>query len=62
MCQYCDLLSGDSSNLGCNDLVTMERHNNTFSIEINGTYDDDRESIEIDYCMFCGRKLGDDKR
>lgn len=62
MCRYCDLLSGDSSNLGCTDLVTLERHNNTFSIEVNATYDDDCESIEIDYCMFCGRKLGDDKR
>ena len=60
MCEYCYLLSGDSSNLCCTDLVTMERHNNTFSIEVNATYSEDRESIEINYCPMCGRKLGDD--
>ena len=41
MCGYCDLLNGNSSNLGCTDLVTLERHNNTFSIEVNATYDDE---------------------
>lgn len=48
MCKYCNLLSGDSS---------KERHNNTFSIEINGIYYDDSESIEINYCPMCGRKI-----
>ena len=57
MCRYCDLLSGDLSNLGCTDLVTMERHNNTFTIEVNGISDDDSESIEIDYCPMCRKKV-----
>lgn len=57
MCKYCDLLSGDSSNLGCTDLVTLERHNNIFLIEVNGIGDDNTESIEIDYCPMCREEV-----
>ena len=56
MCEYCNLLSGDIKNI-FDDLLTIERHNNTFELVVNGTLN--YASININYCPFCGRKLGE---
>lgn len=57
-CEYCNLLSGDVKNLTCDDLLTIERHNNIYTLEVNGNNEEDRASTEISYCPMCGRKLG----
>lgn len=56
-CEYCDLVSGEEKDLGNgNQLLIMERHNNTYSISVTTCYEGSA-LIEINYCPMCGRKL-----
>ena len=59
MCEYCNLVSGETKNIidDDDDILVMERHNNTFDLLVNGTLD--FASTNINYCPFCGRKLGE---
>ena len=59
MCKYCNLVSGDVKNIVSSDdnILTIERHNNSFEIVVNGTLY--YASVNIKYCPFCGRKLGE---
>ena len=58
MCEYCNLLNGDIKNIFDDDeILAIERHNNTFELVVNGTLN--YASININYCPFCGRKLGE---
>ena len=59
MCEYCNLLSGETKNLTFDDLLTIERHNNIYTLEVKGNNEEDEASFEIKYCPFCGRKLGE---
>lgn len=59
MCEYCKLLSGDRKILeedGKTE-VAIGRVNKDYYIEVENDYD--IIDIDINYCPFCGRKLGE---
>lgn len=56
MCEYCDLLSGDMNPLTKEMCLTIERHNNTYTL-VADNIQDDIDEIDINYCPMCGRDL-----
>ena len=57
-CEYCDLVSGEEKYIGeihYARRLFMERHNNMFIL--NATGHSDNDTLEINYCPMCGRKL-----
>lgn len=56
MCEYCNLLSGDVKNIFDN-LLTIERHNNVYTLEVNGNNEDNEASFEIKFCPMCRQKV-----
>ena len=58
-CEHCKLLSGDREILGENrDLeLKIGRVNKDFYLEADTV--ENNVEVEINYCLFCGRKLGE---